>query len=204
MNHESIPSEAKPEKLVEDKRLRWFEVFLVVLVAVGGSFINAIYFLKNGPPADPSEADSTGWLFRIVHEITALLVLVYVLFRRGRRFRDLGLRWSFRDAGVGLGVAVVSYLSYALGHKLLEALHYGIYRSAIVERAASDFFRHPPLTAIPFVFLNPFFEELIVRAYVMSEVRDLTGSAALAVIFSVAIQTSSSVRVPDSEDPIAA
>jgi len=44
--------------------------------------------------------------------------------------------------------------------------------------------------AIPFALLNPFFEELIVRAYLMTEVLDLTGSATLAVFLSVGIQTS--------------
>jgi membrane protease YdiL (CAAX protease family) len=36
--------------------------------------------------------------------------------------------------------------------------------------------------------LNPFFEELIVRAYLMTEVLDLTGSPTLAVALSVALQ----------------
>jgi membrane protease YdiL (CAAX protease family) len=38
--------------------------------------------------------------------------------------------------------------------------------------------------------LNPFFEELIVRAYLMTEVLDLTGSSSLAVALSVAVQFS--------------
>jgi len=43
---------------------------------------------------------------------------------------------------------------------------------------------------IPFVLLNPFFEELIVRAYLMTEVQDLTGSSALAILVSVIVQFS--------------
>ena len=41
-----------------------------------------------------------------------------------------------------------------------------------------------------FMCVNPFFEELIVRAYTMSEVIDLGGSRTLAVIISVAVQMS--------------
>jgi membrane protease YdiL (CAAX protease family) len=44
--------------------------------------------------------------------------------------------------------------------------------------------------ALPFAFLNPFFEELIVRAYLMSELTELTGSRLLAVAISVLIQSS--------------
>jgi membrane protease YdiL (CAAX protease family) len=43
---------------------------------------------------------------------------------------------------------------------------------------------------VPFALLNPFFEELIVRAYLMTEVADLTGSSALAVAASVLFQWS--------------
>jgi membrane protease YdiL (CAAX protease family) len=48
----------------------------------------------------------------------------------------------------------------------------------------------PQWDAIPFFLLNPFFEELIVRAYLMTEVRELTGSSLAAIVVSVALQTS--------------
>jgi membrane protease YdiL (CAAX protease family) len=50
-------------------------------------------------------------------------------------------------------------------------------------------FGHTDISAIPFFLVNPFFEELIVRAYLMTEVRALTGSATLAAAISVALQT---------------
>lgn len=45
-------------------------------------------------------------------------------------------------------------------------------------------------TTFLFQFINPIFEELIVRAYLMTEVKSLTGSTALAVVLSVLLQTS--------------
>ena len=44
--------------------------------------------------------------------------------------------------------------------------------------------------AVPYSLLNPFFEELTVRAYLMSEVQDLTGSMNLAAFLSVVVQFS--------------
>jgi membrane protease YdiL (CAAX protease family) len=41
-----------------------------------------------------------------------------------------------------------------------------------------------------FILINPFFEEIIARAYVMSEVKDLFGKTSLAIIVSVGLQTS--------------
>lgn len=40
------------------------------------------------------------------------------------------------------------------------------------------------------MFINPFYEEIIVRAYTISEVKCLTGSNYLAIILSIVIQTS--------------
>lgn len=57
--------------------------------------------------------------------------------------------------------------------------------------AAKTFFGHPSLlVAFAFCLLNPFFEELIVRAYLMTEIIELTGSSALAVVLSVVVQFS--------------
>jgi membrane protease YdiL (CAAX protease family) len=65
-----------------------------------------------------------------------------------------------------------------------------MYASVAKGPSARDFFAHPSVVAIPFSLLNPFFEELIVRAYLMSEVIDLAGSPAFAVALSVAVQFS--------------
>jgi membrane protease YdiL (CAAX protease family) len=43
---------------------------------------------------------------------------------------------------------------------------------------------------VPFLFLNPFFEEMLVRGYLMTEVSGLCGSMLLATLISVALQTS--------------
>ncbi len=121
----------------------------------------------------------------ILQESIALLLLAYVLSRRNLRFTDLGL-----DGGVGLLVAGASYLAYVLGSLFVQTVHHAIYGNFAKSLSGRDFFGHPPATVIPFILLNPFFEELIVRAYLMTEVRDLTGSSALAIAISVIAQFS--------------
>jgi len=120
-----------------------------------------------------------------------LLLLGYVLSRRALRFRDLGLRWSLRDLGVGLSVAGVSYVAFVQGFRFIQGLHRSMFGAVATSPAAKDFFGRPSLlVAIAFCLLNPFFEELIVRAYLMTEIIELTGSSALAVVLSVAVQFS--------------
>jgi membrane protease YdiL (CAAX protease family) len=160
-----------------------------MLIACGGSIVYSLYLLIAGPSAAP-QISSFRWAGGIVQEVTALLLLGYVLSRRGLRFADLGLRWHLRDVAVGLLVTAVSYATYGLGHTLVQTIHHLVYGTWATGPTAKDFFAHPCVVAIPFSLLNPFFEELIVRAYLMTEVIELTGSSTLAIALSVGVQFS--------------
>ena len=185
----TIGTNPRSEVSPGESRRRWFELCLVLLVAFGSSILNSVKLLKNGARAVP-HISSVGWSIGLVQHALALLLLGYVLSRRGLSFSSLGLRWSLRGLGVGVLVTGLSYAAYALGATLIHVFHYSIYRSLATGPTSSDFFSHPSAAAIPFSLLNPFFEELIVRAYLMTEVIDLTGSSALAVALSVAVQFS--------------
>jgi len=126
----------------------------------------------------------------IIQEATGLLLLRYVLSRRGLNFADLGLRWSFRSIGIGVMLALMAYISWGIGSGIVRFVNGHLLGFSSSGHSANELFAHASLAAIPFAFLNPFFEELIVRAYLMTEILDLTGSSLLAVIVSVALQTS--------------
>jgi len=170
-----------------ERRQRWLEVCLVLLVAFGSYIVYGAHLLISGPGNAPPVSGSR-WVLGIVQEATALLLLGYVLSRRSLRFANIGLHWSARDIGVAVVVAGVSYAAYGLGYTLVQAIHHSMYGSFATGRTAKDFFAYPSVMAIPFTLLNPFFEELIVRAYLMTEVIELTGSSALAVGLSVVVQ----------------
>jgi membrane protease YdiL (CAAX protease family) len=180
---------AQPERPGYEKRLRWFELFLVLLVTVAGPLLNSLVILNRGSSAVPRPTDLSWWV-AILREITGLLLLGYVLFRRGRQFKDIGLRWSFRDVGVGLILFVVSFMSRGWGAMAIGSLQRTLHIALGASHTAREIFGHPSYVSIPFSLLNPFFEELIVRAYLMTEIVDLTGSAALAVVVSTVIQSS--------------
>ncbi len=130
------------------------------------------------------------WIGGIVRELIGLLLLGYVLWRRKLRFKDLGLSWSKGTLPTGFGVAAVACASYLAGsfvtHRFfvsfLPFLHGGVTARAL--------FSSSSVMIVPFFLLSPIFEELIVRAYLMTEVQALTGSWTLATFLSVAIQFS--------------
>jgi membrane protease YdiL (CAAX protease family) len=130
------------------------------------------------------------WLLGIFQEVVALLLLTYVLSRRSLSFKDIGLSWRLKDVLAGLLVIGFGYVAYVLGSMLVQTVHHSIYGTFAKSLSGKDFYSHPPFAAIPFSLLNPFFEELIVRAYLMTEVGDLTGSLTQAVAVSVAVQFS--------------
>ncbi len=184
---ESASANVQPGLSIDPRRQRWFEVSLVLLVAVAPACLNALHILQDGPSAAPRMSNAR-WLVGLVQEIAGLLLLAYVLSRRNLRFKDLGLRWSLKDLGVGLLVTGASFAAYLLGSTIVHLVHYWMYGSLAGGPSGRDLFAHPSVAFIPFCLLNPFFEELIVRAYLMTEVLDLTGSSILAVAFSVGVQ----------------
>jgi membrane protease YdiL (CAAX protease family) len=184
-----IPPVIQTEQPADDKRRRWFELALVLLLCFGTSFIHSIYLLRYGPGAS-QPMGSFRYVVGIVQEIAGLLLLGYVLSRRALRFKDLGFRWSLRDVSVGLILFVASYFAYALGSIFISVFHKEIYGTWGAVLSGKDFFAHPPIVALPYTLLNPFFEELIVRAYLMTEVLELTGSSGWAVTLSVVVQSS--------------
>ena len=173
-----------------EKRRRWLELYLVLFVAFGSSVTSSLYMLANGAAALPHPSNSR-WILGILHQSTALLLLVYVLSRRGLGLKDLGFRWSVRDAGMGILLAFTSRGAYLLGYRFIQTAHYRLYGSYATVHTPKEIFGHLSiLFAIYSWFLTPLFEELIVRAYVITEIIQLTGSSALAVILCIALQFS--------------
>jgi membrane protease YdiL (CAAX protease family) len=170
-----------------EKRRRWFEVGLVLFIAFGSSVLYSLYSLKNGPQND-SPVSTLRWAALIVQEVSTLLLLGYVLSRRALSFGSIGLRWSPKDVGAGTLLALVSYIVYGFGYSFIRTFQHSTLGTGSTARAV---FGHPPVVvAIAFCLLNPFFEELVVRAYLMTEITELTGSTVWAVILSVVVQFS--------------
>ena len=178
-----------PEISKEEKRQRWFELFLVLALSFGIVLLNSFYLLKNAPGV-ALKMSALRSLYGFTHEGLSLLLLAYVLSRRRLRLQDLGLRWSRRDVIPSIVVTVLGGLSYVAGAIFLQAVHYGLYGSISRGSNARQFFSSPTIWALPFVLLNPFFEELIVRAYVMTEIKALTSSTIAAIGSSVVLQAS--------------
>ena len=179
--------EAVPE--VRHESLRWFELVLVLLVAFGSSLTNSVHFLTHESGHWPAFTNER-WVFSAIHEFTCLALLGYVLHRRNLGIGDLGLKWSVNNVGIGICLFAGASVAHSLGLWLIQVGQQITTGSFVTPVRPSEIFGHASLLAFLFALLNPFFEELIVRAYLMTEVSKLTGSMSLAALVSVLFQAS--------------
>jgi membrane protease YdiL (CAAX protease family) len=138
----------------------------------------------------PSSGEFTvyRYLNAVLIELTSLALLLYVLSQNGRSLADLGLRFRFADVGHGTLLIIG-------GRFLFRAA-----RWAAIWLYQAGFGHSPPsytsslvgsglALSLLFAFINPFFEECIVRAFLISETTFLTGSFGVAIALSVLLQT---------------
>ena len=126
------------------------------------------------------------------HQLLCLALLAYVLSRRGKTFRDLGLTFRWVDLPAGFLLTLAGYLAQALAWRSMDwasvvATGHRIPRSQPSAPIVGSAWIAVCILSIAIV---PVFEEMIARAFIMTEVEALAGSTALAVVASVALQTS--------------
>jgi len=185
-----LPSPS-PSRPWTERQIRTFELALVCLIAFGTAIFASGHSLFYGIYSRPISG-TYGWVYNMLRESMALALLWYVLMRRGKTFADLGLNWTGKDAGWSLLLRLGGSLAYSAVYSALY--HTGLtsesHHAASVRVGHLLFGGGFSEAAILFQFLNPFFEELIVRAYVITEIKFLTGSMAKAVMVSTLLQTS--------------
>jgi hypothetical protein len=98
-------------------QMRAIELALVCVVAFGGSILSSTHYFTN--PKD-SPVDAWAWVNSGLHEGATLGLLWYVLMRRSRTFRDLGLYWRKSDFGFSILLYVVAIAVFFLVYGLIR------------------------------------------------------------------------------------
>jgi len=173
------------------RRRRLFALGVVLSVSLLHFVFASFYYLLGGTV--PLDANQHGFRLvgALVAESTSLLVLWYVLSERGSGWRAIGWTPAWKDLPEGLGLFIVGYLATIPPVLVLQAAYRSYAGHYLHAKSLESMLGFGiSLFSIAFVLLNPFFEELIVRAYTMSEVMDLGGSRLLAIVVSVSLQMS--------------
>jgi membrane protease YdiL (CAAX protease family) len=182
----------KPSKaILTDRQMEIIEVILVCVIAFGVSILGSIFLLFNDTYGGSTQS-GYAWAAQALRDAASLALVWYLLQRRGKAFSDLGLRWSPKDFGWSVILALA-------GDAFFRAVYDCIYYSGIAAQnreAVAHSVGHLLFgggiffSTVLVQLINPFYEELIVRAYLMTQVKRLTNSVTKAVLISTLLQTS--------------
>jgi membrane protease YdiL (CAAX protease family) len=171
--------------------MRFLEVILICAIAFGPSLYLSVYSLFDND-FENTPRTSYAWAIQLLREGCYLGLLWYVLSRRGQFFSDLGLKWSWKDLVWSIILFLVGSVAFQAIYTVIRFSGLGslIYHEPYVSVSYLLFGGGIFLSTLLFQFLNPFFEELIVRAYLMTEIKYFTNSSAWAIIISTVLQSS--------------
>jgi len=184
----SAAASLEPETPVS--RLQRLAGLLIVVTIALLPLIVASVFAAIGIDVKPSDSSIRyRYLNLLLMELTSLALLAYVVRQNHQNLADFGLVFRWRDIAYGMLLWAIALCGYRLAYpSILSACELlGWHRAApYLPRLKLGL----GLLTYFFVVVNPVFEEMIVRAFLMTETVALTGSSILAVIVSVSLQTS--------------
>jgi membrane protease YdiL (CAAX protease family) len=170
---------------------RFMALGLVLAVSFLQFIAASCHYLIVGMPTRTSEQMRFALLNGILLEVTALFLLWFVLRQQGRTWTDIGLNVSLWDIPQGIGLTIGALCATILPMFFLQLVYLAMAGHYVQARSMRGLLGAGiSILSIVFVVINPAFEELIVRAYTMTEIVGIGGSRTLAVLVSVGIQMS--------------
>ena len=169
------------------KRQRWIELGLVLLIAIVPLIEGAIVSLIYGT----SPSSNLRIISGLLDEISCLLLLVYLLHRRGANLRSIGLdlsRWT--DVLTGFGLAFAALLLSDIFSQFVYRAFSSAGHTSNMRDARVIFAGISPWLSIAYTLSSSFFEETIVRGYLTCELVALACPLWLATLASIVVQTS--------------
>lgn len=171
------PAEPVEEMTPESRRLHYLEIALVLSVGFLWSTLHSLMVWLGA--AEPITRTALGTLHYLFDAALSIAVLAYVLYCQGRSLRTIGL--TFRKSDPLWAVAI-----WFFDRLMMTAVYQNIHGFATPKHMPTGY--TGPLQWLA-VIPGAAHEELIVRAFLMTEVAELSGSWPLAVLTSVGFQT---------------
>jgi membrane protease YdiL (CAAX protease family) len=180
-----------PAPAFSERSLQIAEVVIVCSVAFGAATFFSLAIFGGFASGVSSFHGNSQAVYTLVHEGAALALLWWVLARR----RESLISWFVPMRGVDIGHAITLIVGSCAAYYIS---YYLLFEMGLAHGKAEQFYKvthqlfGPRIAAgqLAVAFFNPFFEELIVRAYLITMVKQLTGSMQKAVLTSVLVQTS--------------
>jgi membrane protease YdiL (CAAX protease family) len=185
---EALLEPAKPAGM---NRRRLLALGVVLAVSFSQFIVTSFYYLFHAELAINRPYRQISVFGALLGELVSLSVLWFVLSEHKRTWSEIGWNPQWMDLLRGVGVILISggagRAVVMLFQSCVHALTGHYPQPSPVHGAISAGIS---VFSILLVVVNPFFEELIVRGYTMTEVVGLGGSRNFAIIVSMLIQMS--------------
>lgn len=192
LRHRAVGLREAPKRSKRNFRLV-FELLLVLWVMCAEAVFDSVLFLMAGNTyvEDPANFQWTQPMFRILEQPCVLALLAYVLYMNRSSFFELGLQWMRWDWAMAVPLLCVSSVANAIFSPLV---YWAMQPYPIGDTLAAEWrpslLNHILAFEVPANVLNGFYEELIVRAYLMTVVQRLCPKPLVAICISVGLQVS--------------
>src|SRR5262245_59449616 len=139
---------------------RWIDLGLVIAVAFGNSILGSIFLAFH--PVAPKYSNAR-IVAGILAETTALLLFLTLFKRQGRRLENLGFRFRWTDLPIALGLVVAAFTAMAVMQGSINRVWlWATQHSPQWAEHRTMFTGSSVWLILPFLLLNPFFEEILV------------------------------------------
>jgi membrane protease YdiL (CAAX protease family) len=177
--------------MVRERKTIYLELLVTVGLLVIPSLLKAVYaFLHPGESSNFAGSASWGFASLAVFEILLLLLVWHILRLNGETFGVLTEPFQGKDVLRGIGLSIwctVSYYGFAI---LLMKLAGGISDAEKSRRSLDIFYSQFSVFYLLGVIVNPFGEEVLVRGFLQTRLRQAGHGALVAVAVSTVLQTS--------------
>jgi membrane protease YdiL (CAAX protease family) len=178
------PAPQLPTKMPVDRRQRLAGLLIVLCVAVLPLIFTSLLTVIGVKPDSSEVYLRYRYIHSLLMQATSLALLAYVVGQNRQSWADFGLVFRLRDLVYGMLLWVAAVCSYSLVSPSVLSFseQLGWHRTA----AYVPSLKLGGALALCYLTMSPIFEEMIVRAFLMTETVALTGSSALAIFVGAA------------------
>jgi membrane protease YdiL (CAAX protease family) len=171
-------------------RHRWIDLGLVLLVGFAPLVASSFYALFL-PIVGNARSTNLRFATGLVQMAGVLTLCFTLLKRQGRSLKDIGFGFNWLDVPKGIGLYILSYVMFAVSSGTIQFLYFKWMGSYLELRDPKVIFAGAStMLVIVYGLVAPFFEETLVRGYLMTELIALSRPVWLAATISVVLQGS--------------
>jgi len=187
---QAVASPASAQTSPDVTRQRRLEdLGLIMLVGFAPLVVAAVYLLFV-PLQLPAGYVNFRFLSGLTYEIATLSLFLCLMQRQGRALRTIGLTFHWTDIPTGLGLFLLSYLgSYFLAWCAQISYFFWNHTYFHFRDSAPLYAGASVVLFAVYSFAAPFFEETLVRGYLMTELIGVACPVWMATIASIMLQT---------------